>query len=153
MDAFRGYPRAIQHYVAVIPSQREREREDTEQRIVICNISYADFSCNILYTCIKHIQNFIQIICNMCENHIQIIENTHFGGNLFRPLSNSQRYHFVADQATKPLPQRFAHLAPWEAESIQEIAEEFQYLWLHWMCRNDGMCVFLCANIHILERK
>ena len=85
----------------------------------------------------------------MCENHIQIIENTHFGGNLFGPLSNSQRYHFVADQATKPLLQRFAHLAPWEAESIQEIAEEFQYLWLHWMCRNDGMSVFQCANIHI----
>lgn len=49
----------------------------------------------------------------------------------------------------KPLLQRFAHLAPWEAESIQEIAEEFQYLWPHWMCRSDGMCVFLCANIHI----
>lgn len=118
---------------------------------MICNISYADFSCNILYTCVKH----IEILSKSYATCVRIIskymfENTHFGGNLFGPLSNSQRYHFVADQATKPLLQRFA---PWEAESIQEIAEEFQYLWLHWMCRNDGMCFYVQTYIYTLEHK
>ena len=134
--------------------ERERRHRTTDCDMLSC-VCCCFFTCNILFTCLFTYPNFIQILCNICENHIQIIERTHFGGNLFGPLSNSQRYHFVADQATKPLLQRFAHLAPWEAESIQEIAEEFQYLWLHWMCRNNGMCV--CFNvqtyIYILERK
>lgn len=50
---------------------------------MICNISYADFSCNILYTCIKHIQILSKSYAT-CVRIISkyIVENTHFGGNL-----------------------------------------------------------------------
>ena len=156
MDAFRGYPRAIQHYVAVIPSQRERERRhrttDCDMLSCVCCCFYLQHLIYV-HIIILHIQILsksyavysicVRIISKYIYLKILILEVTSSG--LF------QTHNAIILLPIKPLLQRLAHLAPWEAESIQEIAEEFQYLWLHIQCAETMacVCVFLCANIHI----
>ena len=104
--------------------------------IIILHIQILSKSYAVYSICVRIISKYIYL-------KILILEVTSSG--LF------QTHNAIILLPIKPLLQRLAHLAPWEAESIQEIAEEFQYLWLHIQCAETMacVCVSMCKHTYI----